>query len=81
MKHLTLWLTLLVALLPAAGRAAGADYGYPISGSYEATILGTPDELKASAAGGAPLSLPTSSLPTMEEAFITLVEQASEEDA
>jgi hypothetical protein len=46
MKHLTLWLTLLVALLPAAGRAAGADYGYPISGSYEATILGTPDELK-----------------------------------
>ena len=46
-----------------------------------AQVGGIGDELKASAAGGATLSLPTSSLPTMEEAFITLVEQASEEDS
>ncbi|MNR69529.1 putative ABC transporter ATP-binding protein YbhF [compost metagenome] len=60
-----------------------AEYCDRIALIYRGRLLalGTPDELKASAAGGATLSLPTSSLPTMEEAFITLVEQASEEDA
>ena len=60
-----------------------AEYCDRIALIYRGRLLalGTPDELKASAAGGNPLSLPTSSLPTMEEAFITLVEQASEEDA
>ena len=48
--------------------------------------LGTPDDLKGLAAKEAATSLPTGSLPTcslptMEEAFITLVERASEEDA
>ena len=38
--------------------------------------LGTPDELMGLAAKDT-----SSALPTMEEAFITLVEQASEEDA
>lgn len=46
MKHLPLWLTVFLVLLPALGRSAEGDYGYPISGSYEATILGTPDALK-----------------------------------
>jgi len=45
MKHLRLavifWLCLV--LLPAACWAADDGYGYPIPGSYEATILGTPD--------------------------------------
>ncbi|MFM5145269.1 ATP-binding cassette domain-containing protein [Aeromonas rivipollensis] len=60
-----------------------AEYCDRIALIYRGRLLalGTPDELKASAAGGATLSLPTSSLPTMEEAFITLVEQASEEDS
>ncbi|HJX36722.1 MAG TPA: hypothetical protein VJ280_07175, partial [Dehalococcoidales bacterium] len=48
MKHLgpaiILWLCLV--LLPAAGWAADDGYGYPIPGSYEATILGTTDNLK-----------------------------------
>jgi hypothetical protein len=48
MKHLRLavifWLCLV--LLPAACWAADDGYGYPIPGSYEATILGTPDNLK-----------------------------------
>jgi len=43
-------MTLLLALLvlsPLTGRAAD-DYGYPIAGSYEATILGTPAKLMPS---------------------------------
>ena len=46
MKHLTLAVILCLILLPAIGRSADDGYGYPISGSYEATILGTPDNLK-----------------------------------
>ncbi len=32
-------------LLPLLGHAAGDDYGYPIAGSHEATIVGTPINL------------------------------------
>lgn len=39
---LILWFVLLPVSLPAAD-----DYGYPIPGAYEATILGTPAPLKA----------------------------------
>jgi len=45
-----LWLLLLLACLvlsPLPGRAAD-DYGYPIAGDYEATILGTPAKLMPS---------------------------------
>ncbi|MGP8003809.1 MAG: alpha/beta hydrolase family protein [Smithella sp.] len=38
------WICLI--LLPVTGWAADDGYGYPIHGSYEATILGTPDNLK-----------------------------------
>jgi len=41
MKHLRLAIILCLILLPAVGRAADDGYGYPIPGSYEATILGT----------------------------------------
>jgi hypothetical protein len=34
-----------LVLIPLAGFAAEDDYGYPIPGSYEATILGTPAKL------------------------------------
>jgi pimeloyl-ACP methyl ester carboxylesterase len=47
MKHLKLLLVAIFILLPAVCRAADDGYGYPIPGSYEATILGTPDELKS----------------------------------
>ena len=47
MKHLRLAIILCLILLPAIGRAADDGYGYPIPGSYEATILGTPDNLKS----------------------------------
>ena len=43
MKHLKLLLIAGLVLLPALCRAADDGYGYPIPGSYEATILGTPD--------------------------------------
>jgi pimeloyl-ACP methyl ester carboxylesterase len=52
MKLLKLALTLLFLLWPAAAPASQfsqapiAGYGYPISGAYDATILGTPDDLK-----------------------------------
>jgi hypothetical protein len=36
-----------LVLIPAIGPAADREYGYPITGSYEATILGTPDRLKS----------------------------------
>lgn len=58
-----------------------AEYCDRIALIYRGQLLalGTPDELKGQAAQGA--DLPTNALPTMEEAFITLVERASEEDA
>lgn len=60
-----------------------AEYCDRIALIYRGKLLalGTPDDLKGLAAKEAAISLPTGSLPTMEEAFITLVEQASEEDA
>ena len=60
-----------------------AEYCDRIALIYRGRLLalGTPDELKGLAAKEAATSLPPDSLPTMEEAFITLVEQASEEDA
>ncbi|MGN5149754.1 ATP-binding cassette domain-containing protein [Aeromonas enteropelogenes] len=58
-----------------------AEYCDRIALIYRGKLLalGTPDELKGQAAQGA--DLPTNALPTMEEAFITLVERANEEDA
>jgi hypothetical protein len=47
MKQVKLAIIICLALLPAVSRAADDGYGYPIRGSYEATILGTPDSLKA----------------------------------
>lgn len=38
---------LYVILLSSICMAAGKGYGYPVMGDYEATILGTPDALKA----------------------------------
>lgn len=60
-----------------------AEYCDRIALIYRGKLLalGTPDDLKGLAAKEAATSLPTGALPTMEEAFITLVEQASEEDA
>lgn len=66
-----------------------AEYCDRIALIYHGKLLalGTPDELKGQAAQAMPvnsshtMALPTTSLPTMEEAFITLVERASEEDA
>lgn len=46
MKFLGFIFILFLVLLPAAGGAADDGYGYPIPGAYEATILGTPDNLK-----------------------------------
>jgi hypothetical protein len=45
MKHLKLLFIACLILLPVQGRAADDGYGYPIPGSYEATILGTPASL------------------------------------
>ncbi|MFM4940101.1 ATP-binding cassette domain-containing protein [Aeromonas enteropelogenes] len=58
-----------------------AEYCDRIALIYRGKLLalGTPDELKGQAMPAT--TLPTTSLPTMEEAFITLVERASEEDA
>ena len=60
-----------------------AEYCDRIALIYRGKLLalGTPDDLKGLAAKEAATSLPTGSLPTMEEAFITLAERASEEDA
>ena len=46
MKRLILIMTICLVLAPSFVRAADG-YGYPLKGSYEATILGTPDALKA----------------------------------
>lgn len=47
-RHLVKFVVILlyVMLLPAMSPAAGDGYGYPITGDYEATILGTPPVLK-----------------------------------
>ena len=45
MTHLKLLLIAFCILLPISCPGAGNDYGYPIHGSHEATILGTPSEL------------------------------------
>jgi hypothetical protein len=55
MKHLRLAVVLFLLLWPAAVTASQfphipmTGYGYPITGSYDATILGTPDNLKSTA--------------------------------
>ncbi|MDD5285862.1 MAG: alpha/beta fold hydrolase [Desulfuromonadaceae bacterium] len=46
MMHLKPLLIACFILLPLPSFAADDDYGYPIPGSYEATILGTPSSLK-----------------------------------
>lgn len=46
MPRISVVLFILLLALPAAGRAAEGDYGYPIPGSYAATIMGTPDMLR-----------------------------------
>ena len=43
--HLRLLIIACLVLLPAYGLAADEEYGYPIPGAYEATILGTPSNL------------------------------------
>ncbi|MGV8058647.1 MAG: alpha/beta hydrolase [Smithellaceae bacterium] len=48
MKRLRLAVIFYLLLLPAAGQAVADEYGYPIPGAYEATLLGTPDSLKPS---------------------------------
>jgi len=48
MKHLAIAVILYLILSPVIGHAVDEGYGYPIPGSYEATILGTPDNLKSS---------------------------------
>ena len=45
MKHLRLLFIACLVLLPLPSLAADDGYGYPIPGSYEATILGTPASL------------------------------------
>jgi hypothetical protein len=45
MKHLRLLFIACFVLLPLPSLAADDGYGYPIQGSYEATILGTPASL------------------------------------
>ena len=47
MKPLRLLLIASLILMPTLCRAADDGYGYPIPGSYAATIMGTPDALKA----------------------------------
>jgi Alpha/beta hydrolase family len=46
MKHLKLIICIGLILLPTLCMAADTDYGYPLPGSYGATILGTPPDLK-----------------------------------
>jgi hypothetical protein len=45
MMHLRLLFIACLVLSPVLGQAADDGYGYPIAGSYEATILGTPATL------------------------------------
>jgi hypothetical protein len=45
MKHLKWLFIVCLVLLPVYGMAADDGYGYPIPGSYEATIMGTPATL------------------------------------
>ena len=45
MKYFGLLVVFSLMLLPAQGHAADDGYGYPISGAFEATILGTPAPL------------------------------------
>ncbi len=45
MMYLKLLLIACLVMLPLSGLAADGGYGYPIPGSYEATILGTPAAL------------------------------------
>jgi len=45
MKYLRLMFIACLVLLPVHGMAADDGYGYPIPGSYEATIMGTPAAL------------------------------------
>ncbi|MBK5273425.1 MAG: alpha/beta hydrolase [Desulfuromonadales bacterium] len=45
MKYLRLMIIACLVLLPVHGMAADDGYGYPIPGSYEATIMGTPAAL------------------------------------
>ncbi|MDR3579624.1 MAG: alpha/beta hydrolase [Oryzomonas sp.] len=45
MKHLKLIFIACLLLLPVPGHAADDGYGYPIPGSYEASIIGTPASL------------------------------------
>jgi hypothetical protein len=45
MKHLRLIFVVCLVLLPVPGLAADDSYGYPITGSYEASIIGTPASL------------------------------------
>jgi len=46
MKHLKLAAILWFILLPVVSSAANDGYDYPMLGPYEATILGTPNNLK-----------------------------------
>jgi len=46
MKCLKLLLITCLLLLPVSAMAADDGYGYPIPGSYESTIMGTPADLK-----------------------------------
>ena len=45
MMHLRLLFIACLVLLPLPSLAGDDDYGYPITGSYEATIIGTPAKL------------------------------------
>lgn len=45
MTYLKLMLIACLVLLPVSGIAADDGYGYPITGAYEATIIGTPASL------------------------------------
>ena len=40
--HLVLLIVACLCLWPVPGRAAEVEYGYPIPGAYESTLLGTP---------------------------------------
>ncbi|MFZ4857233.1 MAG: hypothetical protein ACOYL3_12635 [Desulfuromonadaceae bacterium] len=47
MKQLRSILAICLILMPALCLAADAEYGYPLPGSYGATIIGTPAALRA----------------------------------
>ena len=53
-QRLWLFLVAAVVLLPALCLAEDGGYGYPIPGSYEATILGTPPQLRPRLPDGIP---------------------------